>query len=121
MSNLREQAAAPPSRKRFWLHAYFMVATACASGLVALVFFPAAFEQADDRIGYPISNADTSDHGKYISPEETRLQKLSDAKTAVHGMYVKDPYGCVYMFQYLSAQLSLTPVLDAHQRQVCLK
>lgn len=97
-----------------------LVTGGCVLGtLVAFSFYPPALEAARSLLPQPISNAFASQNGKYLSPAEARKQHLSEAGTAVHGMYIKDPYGCVYMFQYVSASLSLVPVVSEHGKQIC--
>jgi hypothetical protein len=94
-----------------------VAAVACA--ILALYFYPPAFEAARELLAPPISSAIASDKGSYISPAEASRQQMSNATTAVHGMFVKDAYGCLYMFQYLSAQLILEPVLNEQKQRVC--
>jgi hypothetical protein len=121
MSNLNEKPVVESIRKPLWQRALIMLGGGTVSALFALTFFPSTFEQAAQLVARPISSAMASDSEKFISPAESRAQKLSAAKTAAHGMFVKDPYGCTYMFQYVSARLSLTPVLDEHKQPVCEK
>lgn len=121
MSNLNEKPAADIPRKPLWLRALIVSGGGTACALFTLTFFPSAFEQASRLIAQPISSAIASNSEKFISPAEARAQKLAGARTAVHGMFVKDSYGCAYMFQYLSARLTLAPVLDEHKQPVCDK
>lgn len=85
--------------------------------LAALLLFPPALEAARSLFPQPIANAFAGQDG--MSPAEARKQRIAEARTAVHGMYIKDPYGCVYMFQYVAARLYLTPVLGDHGQQLC--
>lgn len=120
MSNLNEKPAVASNHKPLWMRGLILLGGgACALGV--LTFFPSSFAQIRHLLAQPISSAIASDGDKFISPAEARAQQLSAARTAVHGMFVKDPYGCTYMFQYLAAQLSLTPVLDEHKQPVCDK
>lgn len=119
MSNLNEKSAVNISRKPLWQRALIMLAGAASCALFALTFFPSAYERVARMIGQPISSAAASEGENFVSPAVARGQKLANAKTMVHGMFVKDPYGCAYMFQYLSAQLVLTPVLDENKHPVC--
>lgn len=121
MSNLNEKPAVETFRKPLWIWALIVLGGCTACAFVALTFFPPVFEQVKHLAAQPISNEIESGHDKFISPDEARAQRLSAAKTVVHGMFVKDPYGCAYMFQYLSARLSVTPVLDEHKQPVCDK
>lgn len=121
MSTPHEPSVVAPSRKSWRQRALVALAGIAACALIALLFIPSAFERASRLFVEPASGAMAAGSNQFISPAEARAQKLAAAKTAVHGMFVKDPYGCVYMFQYLSAQLSLTPVLDENNRQVCDK
>ncbi|WP_136419393.1 MULTISPECIES: hypothetical protein [Oxalobacteraceae] len=102
-----------------WKRTALMTGGCVLGTLVALSFYPPTLEAARSLLPQPISNAIASQNGKYLSPAEARKQHLSEAGTAVHGMYIKDPYGCVYMFQYVSASLSLIPVVSEHGKQVC--
>lgn len=121
MSNLNEKPLVEILRRPLWQRALLMLVGGSACGIFALTFFPSTFDQVSRMIAYPISNAVASEGEKFISPAQARAEKLSNAKTVVHGMYVKDSYGYAYMFQYLSAQLTLTPVLDAQKQPVCDK
>lgn len=85
--------------------------------LLALLFYPPAFESARMLLARPISSALASD--TVISPSEARRQRISSARPVVHGTYLKDPYGCVYMVEYVGAKLSLSPLLDDRQQPVC--
>ncbi|HYD62243.1 MAG TPA: hypothetical protein VEC35_17915 [Noviherbaspirillum sp.] len=87
--------------------------------LVALMFYPPAFESARMMLARPISSAIASDAGTIISPSSARRQQVSNAKAVVHGTYLKDPYGCVYMVEYVAAMLSVVPVLDEQRQPVC--
>lgn len=121
MSKLNMKSAPPASCKPFWLRTFIVLGSVGATGILALAFFPDARQHAGDVVAHSISSAIASDYDTFVSPAEARKQRLSEAKTAVHGMYVKDAYGCIYMFQYLSARLSVTPVLDERQQPVCIK
>lgn len=119
MSFLNEKPAVQHSHTPLWKRAAVILGSSSLCALFALVFYPPAFEAARSLIAQPISSAIASDNGRFVSPAQARRQQLGEASIAVHGMYVKDPYGCVYMFQYVSAQLSLTPVLDEQRQPVC--
>ncbi|HJV85523.1 MAG TPA: hypothetical protein VJ698_08580 [Noviherbaspirillum sp.] len=95
-----------------------LVAGGCAVGAVAVLFlFPPALEAARSVLPQPITNAFAAQES--MSPAEARKQQIAQARTAVHGSYIKDPYGCVYMFQYVAARLYLVSVLDERGQQVC--
>lgn len=119
MGSPNETSRADIARKPLWQRALVILGGSAAFTLFVLTFFPSEFELVSRMVARPISSAVASDGADFISPREARAQRLSRAKTAVHGMYVKDPYGCVYMFQYLSAHLTLVPVLDEHRQPVC--
>lgn len=121
MSNLNEKPAFDITRKPLWQRTLVVAGGGAACALFVLTFFPSAFDQASRLIARPISSAIASDSEKFISPAEARAQKLAGARTAVHGMFVKDSYGCAYVFQYLSARLTLAPVLDERKQPVCDK
>jgi hypothetical protein len=112
MSIPNEKPAAP-----LWKRVAVLI-VGCLCALFALLFYPPAFDAARTLLPQPISSAIASNN-KSLAPAEVRKQRLTEAKAVVHGMYVKDPYGCVYMFQYVSAQLSLAPVLDEQKQPVC--
>ena len=87
--------------------------------LVALMFYPPAYESARLLLARPISSAMASDANAVISPSSARRQQVSDAHPVVHGSYLKDPYDCVYMVEYVGAKLSVSPVLNERQEAVC--
>lgn len=87
--------------------------------VVALMFYPPAFESARMLLARPIPNAIASDDGNFISPTSARRQQVSDAKPVVHGTYLQDPYGCIYMVEYVAATLSVAPVLDERRQPRC--
>ena len=121
MSNLNEKPVGDIPQKPLWQRTLMLLGAGTACAIFTLTFFPSAFEQVSRMIAQPISSASASEGEDFVSPARARAQKLSRAKTVVHGMYVKDAYGCSYMFQYLSAQLTLTPVLNEHSQPVCDK
>ncbi|HEX7634062.1 MAG TPA: hypothetical protein VF427_02130 [Noviherbaspirillum sp.] len=122
MSNLNEKPAVETSCKPLWIYAFIVLGGCAACAFAALTLFSSLFEQSKPLTAPPpASNETESGHDKFISPDEARTQRLSAAKPVVSGMFVKDPYGCAYMFQYLSARLSVTPVLDEHKRPICDK
>lgn len=55
----------------------------------------------------------------HMSPADARRHRHSDALHAQHGTYVRDPYGCLYMFQYLVGSLSLAPVQNEAGQLIC--
>lgn len=85
--------------------------------MLALMFYPPAYESARMLLARPISSAIASD--SFISPAKARRQQFSSARPVVHGTYLKDPYGCVYVVEYVGAKLSLSPVLDDRRQPVC--
>lgn len=87
--------------------------------MLALMFYPPAYESARMLLARPISSAIASD--SFISPAEARRQQVSSARPVVHGTYLKDPYGCVYVVEYVGAKLSLSPVLDDRRQPVCVQ
>lgn len=87
--------------------------------LLALMFYPPAYESARMLLSRPISSAIASDASGVISPSSARRQQVTAARSVVHGTYVKDPYGCIYMVEYVAAKLSLSPVLDDYRQPVC--
>lgn len=85
--------------------------------LLALMFYPPAYESARMLLARPISSALAAD--AVISPAEARRQQISSARPVVHGTYLRDPYGCVYVVEYIGAKLSLSPLLDDRRQPVC--
>jgi hypothetical protein len=118
MSILNKKPATQHALGLLWKRIVVLVGSSVCV-LSALMFYPPAFEAVQTLLLQPISSAIASDNDRSLAPSEVRKQRVTDAKTAVHGMYVKDPYGCVYMFQYVSAQLSLAPVVDEQKQPVC--
>lgn len=98
-----------------------IVAGGIAVLLTALMCYPPAYESARMLLFRPISSAIASDAGRDMSPSGIRRQQVAQARMVVHGTYLKDPYGCVYMVEYLASTLSLTPVLDNERQQVCTR
>lgn len=121
MRNRFEKFTVDTACKPLWMRTLFILLTGMGCAFFALAFFPSVFESVTRLLGQPISNANASENNNFISPAAARVQQLANAKTVVHGMFIKDSYGCAYMFQYLSATLTLTPVLDEHKQQVCDK
>lgn len=119
MGNMNQEPAVLRSPKPLWMRAIILFCAAAGSALFAVAFYPPMFDAVRSMLAQPISNALAADHDASPSPAQARQHRITDAKTAVHGMFVKDPYGCVYMFQYVSAQLSLVPVLDEHKQALC--
>ena len=91
------------------------------AGLLLLAFmsYPPAYESARMLLFRPISSAMASDADAVLSPSDARRQQVATARTVVHGSYLKDPYGCVYVVEYVGAKLSLSPMLDERQQPVC--
>jgi hypothetical protein len=122
MSNPNEKTAVGNTRKPTWQRIVVVATGIGLSALVIVNFFPSALEYFRRYFALPISSAAASGNGgSPFSPAEARKHSLSDARIAVHGMFVKDPYGCVYVFQYLAARLSLTPILDEQEQPICNK
>jgi len=113
---MNDKAADFLPRQHVWLR--LLVALGAAGlALLALMAYPPAYESARMMLARPIPSAMASDNT--LSPSEARRQKVSTARAVVHGTYLKDPYGCVYMVEYVAAKLSLSPVLDEQRRPVC--
>ncbi len=86
--------------------------------MVSLVLAVLALGMVFGFVSSPAS-ADASSHAPAIDPAQARLHRLADALPVQHGTYVRDPYGCLYMFQYLAGSLSVTPVKDGNGQPVC--
>lgn len=96
------------------------LATAAAGALavvMALAFLPSNF--VSQLLSPLLPSAIASEETRPTGPATARSHRLADALHAQHGTYVSDPYGCLYVFQYLDAKLSLTPVRDENRQQVC--
>lgn len=118
MSNLNEKPY-PQSSGKFSLgRRFFIILGSSTIVLLAIAVFIFAITHPKDFSVQPISSAAAAGN-KFISLTEARQQLLADASPAVHGAFVKDPYGCIYAFQYLAAQLSLIPILDEQQKPIC--
>jgi hypothetical protein len=117
MSNQNDAPAVQHTPRLLRMPLVLVCGTTFAAAL-ALLFYPPTFEAVRGLLAKPISSAIAADD---TSLAQRRKHRITDARTAVHGMFVKDPYGCVYMFEYVSAQLSLTPVRDEHGEPVCAR
>jgi hypothetical protein len=120
MSNLNADPAPPPNDKALparVLAALGMAGLGALVAVLALTFLPPNF--VAQLLGPGIPSANASNPGSRNAALEARRHRHADALIAQHGTYVSDPYGCLYMFQYLNATLSLVPVRDENQRQVC--
>lgn len=115
---MNDKAADPLSRLPLWKRALAVLGGGVAL-LVALMFYPPAYESARMLLARPISSAIASDAGKLISPSSARRQQISEAQPVVHGTYLRDPYGCIYMVEYVAAKLSVAPVLDGQRQPIC--
>lgn len=87
--------------------------------LFALMCYPPAYEAARILLSQPIPAAVAADADGTMSPAEARRQQAATARAVVHGTYLKDPYGCIYMVEYVGAKLSLAPLLDDRRQPVC--
>jgi len=87
--------------------------------LLALMVYPPAYESARMLLSRPISSAIASNASDLISPAAARRQQITSARAVVHGSFLKDPYGCIYMVEYIGAKLSLSPLLDEQRQPVC--
>lgn len=118
MSTLQAGQAEEPGDKPPYKPGLTTVSAAAggaAAVLVALVVLALlGFGQA-----HVTSGAETDVRRGHPSPAEARRHRQADALYAQHGTYVRDPYGCVYMFQYLAGSLSLAPVQDEHGELIC--
>lgn len=118
MGMMNEKVADSLPRLLLWKRALAVLGAGILV-LAALMLYPPAYESARILLTRPISSAMASDASRIISPSSARRQQVSDARAVVHGSYLKDPYGCVYMVQYVAAKLSLMPVLDEKRQPVC--
>lgn len=112
--------ATPPTAKPLLTRVLAALGTAGLGAfavLMALSFLPPNF--VAQLLAPAIPSAIASDAGAGNTAMEARRHRLADALHVQHGTYVSDPYGCLYMFQYLEAKLSLTPVRDEHGSRVC--
>jgi len=120
MGILNDRTAVFPSPTTRWRRT--AVVLGCIGlALAVLLSYPPAFESARMLFGKLVANTGAPQGDSLLSPAEVRRQQLSHASTAVHGSFVKDAYGCVYVFQYIAAKLTLTPVFDDQNRPVCGK
>jgi hypothetical protein len=115
---MNDKAADSLPRLPLWKRMLVALGSICLV-LLALLFYPPAYESARMLLSRPISSAIASDTSGVISPSSARRQQVSEARSVVHGTYVKDPYGCIYMVEYVAAQLTLSPVLDDQRQPVC--
>jgi hypothetical protein len=118
LGNMDDKAADSLPHLPLWKRALAVLGGAMLI-LFALMLYPPAFESARMLLARPISSAIASDAGKIISPSSARRQQVSEAKAVVHGTYLKDPYGCIYMVEYVAVKLSVVPVLDEQLQPVC--
>lgn len=119
MGNLNEIPAVHSPTRLPWLLALTVPGIAAICMSAAVVSYPAGFDLAGMLISQTVSTANASESEKPQSPTNAHKQQVATATTATHGMFVKDPYGCVYVFQYVAAQLTLTPMMDEHNQHIC--
>jgi hypothetical protein len=118
MSFVNEKPATS-SRRPLWKRAAVIAIGTGATALLVLTFFPPAFESLRYLSTQPIASAFASGAQESAASVQIRGRQIAQAQTVAHGSFVKDPYGCVYVFQYIAARLILEPVLDAYKQPVC--
>lgn len=120
MSTLNASPVTPADRKPLVMRTLTALATAGAGALavvMGLAFLPSNF--VSQILGPLLPDAVTGAQQGGQRASSPHTHRLDDALHAQHGTFVSDPYGCLYVFQYLDATLSLTPVRDEHRQQVC--
>ncbi|OWW19834.1 hypothetical protein [Noviherbaspirillum denitrificans] len=113
-----DKAADTLPRLPLWKRMLVAIGGICTI-LLALMWYPPAYESARILLARPISAAVAADSDGVITPADARRQRAASARAVVHGTYLKDPYGCVYMVEYVGAKLSLAPLLDDRGQPVC--
>lgn len=124
MSTLNASPATPPNSRTLWARALGALGSAGAGALaviVVLAFLPPQSDLVSDLLAPAIPSALALEADSRPVMSEMRRHRRNDAGTAQHGMYVRDPYGCLYMFQYIGARLTLVQVVDDHSQPVCAR
>lgn len=124
MSTLNTSPVAHLLTTSFWKRVLVTLGIAAAGALaviMVLAFVPPQSNFLSGLFAPAIPSAQAFGNDSQLIVSEARRHRQQDAKTAQHGMYVRDPYGCLYMFQYVGAQLSLAQVRDDRNQPVCAR
>lgn len=120
MSTLNASPAAPTKGKARVTRTLGTLATAASGALavvIALAFLPSNF--VSQLLSPLLPSAIASEETFITGAGGARGHRLTDALHAEHGTYVSDPYGCLYVFQYLDSRLSLMPLRDENRHHIC--